>query len=359
MEDTQKDASVVLGEKMLKEIQDGHPYEALQLAESYVARKKKTLGRNKTSALVFHGCSILIQSKANSDAGSLLSWFIEDGAGDDYYFTVNDTSVGDQDNYCDLQRLIDLLRGLSPEDSYPIVEKIYGPVHKLIVKKNLEKSSKRIVDKLQLLEGICIDTFEANRNWYSAYKAIVRIGDMPRAARILNSWALEGYTSEHPLFFARAVMMLLSEGHIQKANGLLQEAEKYVVETPDIPGAENAQSASLAIWHVAKILAELASMEPKLRVDKVKIFGIITSKYQSLILRVDPKLTLLYDKIGQNAFGIRSANADQPNPMAAMLQGMFASGAPPTAPAPAASKAKAKAKAKAKIAAGGAGPIAP
>lgn len=341
MDESQKDPVVVLKEKMVKEIEGGHPYEALQLAESYVARKKKILGRSKTSSLVFSGCTTLLENSANADAGTLLAWFIEDGAGDDYFFKFGDDSQGSEESYCDVQRLNDLLGGLSPADAYPVVEKVYGPIHKAIVKKNLDKGSRSLVRKLEILENLCIDIFEATKNWFSAYKAIVRMGDMSRAARVLNSWAQEGYPSEHPLFFARGIFQLLSDGHLAKANQLLRESQAFVVEDLTTNPADSIQSGSLAVWHVATILAELSVMEERARVDKVKIFNIITSKYTGLILKIDPKIVLLFEKIGQNAFGVRPPNADAPNPMAAMLQGMFSGGAPALPPAPA-SKGKGK-----------------
>lgn len=363
MEETIKDAFSQLQGKMRKEIDQGHPYEALQLAESYVARKKKTFGRSVTSALVFHGCQILIDSKASADAGTLLMWFIEDGAGDDYYFRFEENDLSG-DVYCDVQRLIDLLSKLSPTDAFPMVDKIYGPLHKAAVKKNVSKSSSTLTERLNRLELNLIDIFEATNNWYSAYKAIVRLGDMNRAARLLNSWARDGYASEQPLFFGRACLQLLSEGHIQKAQDLITASEPYIVENvgTNAPEGANIQDAALAVWHLSKILTGLAVLEPRPRVDKPKIFGIITTKYSHTLLRLDPKLTLLFEKIGQHAFGIRPAGADQPNPMAAMFQSMFANPPPAPAAAPAISNSsssssksgsRSKSKSKAKTAPGG------
>src|SRR5688572_15382422 len=70
-----------LEEKMLAELQSGHPYEALQYVQSFVARKKKLVGQNVTSALVFRGVKLMVDNNASSSAGTLLCWFIEEGAG--------------------------------------------------------------------------------------------------------------------------------------------------------------------------------------------------------------------------------------------------------------------------------------
>jgi len=49
------DPQIQLEEKMVKELADERPYEAQQYVQTFVARKAKTLGRSKTSSLVFHG----------------------------------------------------------------------------------------------------------------------------------------------------------------------------------------------------------------------------------------------------------------------------------------------------------------
>lgn len=329
----EKDPFDQLKEKMVNELQGGHPYEAFQLAMSVVARKKKQIGRSTTSALVFHACGILLDNNASSEAGSLLSWFIEDGAGDDYYFKLEENLTAE--NYCDSQRLITLLGGYSHEVTFPMVEKIYGPIHKLAIKKRVSASSP-LGQRLHQLELTWISCFEANKSWHSAYKALVRINEISRAAGILNSWAQEGFASEQPLYFARAILTLLSEGHITKSEELVRSAAAFVVDREDISPADP-QAAYLAVYHFAIILSNLSAMEPKPRVDKVKIFGIITTKYAPLIQRVDPKLILLFEKIGQNAFGLKSAK-ETTNPMAALFQNMMAGA---TAPKPAAGKKKA------------------
>jgi hypothetical protein len=318
----ERDPFELLEEKISAEVQGGHPYEAFQLAMSFVARKRKTFGKSKTSALVFHACKILLQHNASSDAVSLLAWFIEDGAGEDYFFKLEEGDLSG-DNYCDSQRLIELLASFPYTTTFQLVEKIYGPIHKLALKKRVGKSGS-LADRLHTLELTWINIFEANKSWHVAYKALVRIGDMDRAARVLNSWAQEGYTSEHPLFFARAVLQLLSDGQLAKAEELIKKSAAYVNDSDDVAPTDP-RAAYLALYHFSVILSNLASMEPKPRVDKLKIYGLLTSRYSALIQKIDPKLILLFEKIGQNAFGLKPA--EQTNPMAAIFQNMMAAGA--------------------------------
>jgi hypothetical protein len=319
----ERDPFELLEEKIVSEVQGGHPYEAFQLAMSFVARKRKTFGKSKTSALVFHACKILLQHNASSEAGSLLAWFIEDGAGDDFYFKLEEHELTGN-NYCDSQRLIELLASFPYTATFHLVEKIYGPIHKLALKKRISKTGS-LAERLNALELTWINIFEANKSWPIAYRALVRVGDMDRAARVLNSWALEGYSGEHALFFARAVLQLLADGHLARSEELIKKATAYIADSDDIAPTDP-RSAYLALWHFAVILSNLASMEPRPKVDKVKIYGLLCGRYSNLIQRIDPKLILLFEKIGQNAFGLKPA-VEQTNPMAAIFQNMMAAGA--------------------------------
>jgi len=88
---TMTDLRAQLAEKVVAEVNNGHSYEALQLMQSFIARKKKLLGRKETSAMVFYGAGLLVDNGAPADAGTLLVWFIEDGAGDDFNFHMEET----------------------------------------------------------------------------------------------------------------------------------------------------------------------------------------------------------------------------------------------------------------------------
>jgi hypothetical protein len=309
----------LLEEKMLPEVENQHPYEALQLAQSFIARKKKTIGRDETTALVFHGANILVKGGASADAGSLISWYIEDGAGDDYYFRIPE----------DIDNLIEMFNSLSSDKSHPILQKVYGPFHKLA----LRSETSLIIRKLNELENKWIEIFVAEKDWNIAVKALIRIGNDIKAANVLDCWAKDqGFLSEYPLYFARSILHLLSDGHLERANSLLQASTKYVnpldeadATATDLSPAQSALAPSLAIWHLAVILTELAIIEPKARVDKNKIFILLIERYNGIINRVDPKLLPIVEKIGQVYFGINNSESIQ-NPMAAMLQNMMSAG---------------------------------
>jgi len=321
----------LLEEKMVAEIENGHPYEALQLAQSLIARKKKTLGRDVTASLVGHGAAVLLKGKAPADAGTLIAWYIEDGAGDDYYFRLQE----------DLSIISDLFNEAQPKDIHPLLQKIYGPLHKLIAKSSNAKTV--TATKLQELEQKFIDIFVVQKDWNVAVRALLRIDQIPRVAQILDLWAKdEGYTSEYSLFFARVVLQLLSDTQLAKANALLQASYPYLNPLDKAPEgdisedkAAIATANSLAVWHLTIILTELAGAEAKPRVDKNKIFLILLERYTHIIQKLDPKLLYSLDKIGQSYFGL-NAGDNQVNPMAAMFQNMMAGGgaAPAAASAP-------------------------
>ena len=288
-----EDLTAQLKDKILAEIAAGHSYEALNYAQSFVARKRKHLGRNATSALVYYGARLLVDNGAASDSGTLLAWYIEDGAGDDFVFHLEDRAIVDKDIYCDVQRISDLLNGLTLEQTAPIVTKIHGPVHKAILNKKKIKKNGPLSKRLEAFEKKCADTFEATKDWLSAYKAVLRLeaSDMARAANILDKWSSEGYATEKPLFFARAVLQLLSDGKLAKASEFLAVSAKFV------EGGEQSNTAAIAVWNLATILTNLAVLPPRPRVDPTKIFSIIAQLYFPLLSKIDPKLIDLLEKV--------------------------------------------------------------
>ena len=313
-----------LKEKVLLEITNGYSYEALQYIQSFIARKKKIVGRKETSAMVFFGAKLLIDNDAAPDAGTLLAWFIEDGAGDDFLFVLEDRELNDTDIYCDTQKLTEVLQALPSAKSSSIVTKVYGPIHKAILsKKNIQKDGS-LSKRLNRLEEIFASIFEEKKDWLSAYKSVLRLEntDAGRAARILDSWSKEGYPTERPLFFARAVLQLLSEGKIPLASALITASEKFI-HVPEASSPELA--AAIGIWNFATILTGLATLPSKPRVDPPKIFGIVAQIYYPLLVKTDQKLSELLDKIGLVVFGLSRPGADAPNPMS-LLSSMFGGG---------------------------------
>lgn len=315
-----EDMKLAIGKRMTEEIEANHPYEASQLAISFIARKRKILGHNGCSLLVFHGCGILISKGASADAGTLLEWYIEDGAGDEYKFHIEEKELNNK-NYCDLQRLSDLTSKLAPEVASPCVEKIYGPIHLALIKKNYTKGSS-LRKRVKSLELGWLTMFQATKNWYSAYKSAVRLDDMKTAANILNLWSLEGYLTEKPLFFARASLQLLADGKVMESATLITNSTQFL---EDFDNETENLSSAYAVWHMVIILTNLAKMESKPRVDKQKIFGIITQRYDAILVSIDNKLSQLLEKVGARCYGIKPAGASGPGAMS-FLQNMFGNG---------------------------------
>ena len=311
-----------LKEKVLAEIGAGHSYEALQYVQSFVARKKKHLGRKETSAMVFYGARLLIDNGAPADAGTLLQWFIEDGAGDDFNFHMEaQKALTEADAYCDLQRISDLLNGVPSTQSSLIVSKIYGPVHKAVLSVKVKKNN-QLWKRLDSLEQTFSTVFEETKDWLSAYKSVLRLqtSDITRAASILDKWSNEGFPIEKPLFFGRAILQLLADNNVPKATEMLAASKKYIeainVNTVDV-------SATMAVYNLSTIVTELVTMPERPRVDPQKIFTIVANLYVPLITKIDPKLIESLEKVGVAYFGLRKSE-EAPNPMAAMMQSMFA-----------------------------------
>jgi hypothetical protein len=316
------DLRAQLAEKVVAEVNNGHSYEALQLMQSFIARKKKLLGRKETSAMVFYGAGLLVDNGAPADAGTLLEWFIEDGAGDDFNFHMEETRpLTDADAYCDMQRIADLLNGMPAAKSSPIVTKIYGPVHKAVLSAKIKKTSP-LMKRLDVLEQTFSNVFEETKDWLSAYKSVQRLqtSDVPRAAAILDKWSADGFPTEKPLFFGRAILQFLSEGKLPKATEMMQESTKYIeglaVNAADV-------GAAMAVYNLSTILTQLCNLPERPRVNPPHIFQLIANLYLPLLQKVDAKLIDLLEKIGVTLFGMRKTE-EAPNPMAAMMQSMLA-----------------------------------
>lgn len=321
--------------KMGADLKENHPYEALQYVQSFVARKKKGLGQANTSAVVFHGASQLIASNASSSAGTLLRWFIEDGAGLDYHFAL------DGPNYSDVQRVLDLLTPLSAEQAFPVVSLIYDPLHLLVAKSKAKRSS-ALTTRLNQFEELSAKINLESGAFFPAFKSYLRLNKMAEAANTLNEWSKKGYASEKALFFARAILYLLSENKVTAASELLEISKAHVEDNSGTEGVAagnggGPESAPLAVWHVATILTELAVAPPMPRVDKTKLFGLIYGRYGPFLVQYDTKLLEFLTKTGEQVFGFSlqtqqqaRSNAQappqaQPNPMA-MLQGLLGNG---------------------------------
>lgn len=319
---TSTDPLEQLEAKLLPELNSGHQYEALQYIQSYVARKKKSVGQNMTSQMVYRGAKLLILNGASLEAGTLLVWFIENGAGVDYLFNMEKGDVT-ADNYCDIQRLQQLIDEVTVDQGAQFVEKVYGPLHILAAKKNVDVSSP-LGQRLLKLEETFANVFEGSKRWNNAYKSVARLGDSVRMANILDMWSNDGYRTEQPLFFARAVFQLLADKKVDLAAELVTKSSNFIHDNIGDADSDRNMSSSLAVWHLAVILSELASLPPMARVDKTKLFGLLMKLYVPILTDVDVKLVEILDKAGSNVFQFVSA-APQPlaaNPMQ-FIKSMF------------------------------------
>lgn len=339
-----------LEEKVNHELENKLAYEALQYVQSFVARKKKTMGQKGTSQAVFLGAKLLLQNAKSALAagevplisgtpwpqtlaetvGTLLKWFIEDGAGSEYIFHLYSEQVN-KEHYCDIHNLLDLFNSLETELAGPIVNIIFNPLHVLLAKSKIKKPSP-LAQRMNKLEIYFASVLLSSKHFLSAFKAYVRLHNDEKVAEVLNTWAKEGYKQEKPLFFARGLLQLLLDNKVEFANDVLRNSTQYVEDNIGLgktPGGP--QSPALAAWHVATILTELANFPANLpRVDKTKLFGLLFRRYAPLFAQLDVKLLELFSKVGEQVFRFRPEGAPepQPNPMAAMLQNLLG-GAPP------------------------------
>lgn len=316
------DLNEQLRKSMQREVDAGLPYEASQLAISFVARKRKNLAPIVVSNLVFAGATLLIDSGYPSDAGTLVKWFIEDKAIEGNSFHVEDNEISNG-KYCDIKHITDLFN--DTKVSLPLLaEKIYAPIHKAIHKVNV-KVDTPLHKRLELLELKFALAFESNKSWYLAYKCYLRLNDSDNAARVLSNWANDGYATEYPIFFGRAVLELLAAGYVDKASRLVVQGKTYVADK-NISTENPANGVPLAIWHVAMILTELAAAEARPRVDKARIYNVLLDRYKLILSQYDMKLYSIMQKVGETLFEVYDSQRDTASNPMAFLQSMFASG---------------------------------
>ena len=317
------DPEMFLTKKIISDIETGNSYDALQYVQSFIARKKKSLGPSETSRLIFSATRIMFQNNASLNAAALLEWFLKGGAGVDNLFSIR-TDKCDRD-FCDLERLIELLSSFSSECIGCIVERVYIPVFKLADKNQDSKQLK----KLKEFEEICANAFEASRLWANATKSVLRLGYIERGVRCIDAWAREGFKMEYPLFFARAALQLLLEGQYPRAADLVSYATPLIsrYNAEHNPTDEGPYAAS---WHLAVILVDLASpflssSQSRKSIDKAQIFTFLYNNYEPILASVDPKLILQIKKIGEVVFGIRTQQTGF-NPMALLSNMMGGAG---------------------------------
>jgi hypothetical protein len=207
---------------------------------------------------------------------------------------------------------------------------IYDPYHQSILKSNLtigKNLNSSLSKRTLIFDQKCADIFENTSQWRLCYRVCIRLNLISRAADILDKWSNSPgcYTNEKPIFFARSILTLLSDNKITQAiqminssKNILKNIDNSNKDTPPI-GEEN--STQLGAWHLSIILGELAAMPNAPRVDKKKLFTVLTTLYADLLDKIDSKLIDLLEKVGINVFdlGKKKAQADPMNMFQAMM----------------------------------------
>jgi hypothetical protein len=301
--------------KVDSEIQRGQAYEGLQYVQSLIARKKKLMSGDTASLLVFKGCEMLAKGNKAGYAGTLLEWFMNGGAGEDKSFHIQE-----KDGYSDVVRLTDLLKKLPHSDG----EEIIAPIYQMIEPKvyNMDKFSDKDKTAVQAMRRAWVDAFEAGKNWFAGFTSSIALGDTVRAVSICDKWAKTGYKTEYPLFFARASLYLFADyGTSRTAIGFVKDSTSFV-ETKAKEG--HSSPLTIACWHAAVMLSDLASTPPNTNLDKAGIFTYISEQYRDKLAEGDPKLVSMLDRIGSKLFGVKpkvDPNAFNPMGMLSSMMG--------------------------------------
>ena len=237
------------------DIGEGQPQQALAYTQSFVVRKRSSVGRKGTSELVFSAALVFADLLCVTEAGSLLAWFIEDGAGEGYSFFMEkhgDSSV--LFSYCDIQHIYDLLDDIPEETKYPIISKIYQPLQLAIAQKKLtvyvQTGNGPLFVRLNLLEQRFTMVFEENKDWLHAFISSLRWHepDLTRVSLIVQRWA--EHIHNKPLVFGKAVLQLLSMKDTKATTMLLKNCALYVEKA--------SLSSSFVVLDVASRLNDLA-----------------------------------------------------------------------------------------------------
>jgi hypothetical protein len=332
-----------LSTKVKQELDQQNIYEALQYVQSFIARKKKIMGSEGVSSAVFTGAKLLLQASSidpsvrGNVTGSLLKWFIEEGAGADHPFRLLDTNGNAP---CDTANLLELVHGLNDVSAGTLVSIIYNPIHLLLTRRKI-KAKSSLEKRVKKLETFFANAFLNSKQFLAAFKSFSRLEEAQGIVETLKRWSAEGYTSEVPLFFGRALLALLADGKLSLATAVLQLSAPLIPD--NIGGAlgpskgGGALSSSLAVYHVSVILTDLAGLPPHDRVNKPRLFVLLFNRYGPLIQQLDLKLFEALVRTGELLFNFespeRAQQAQAPSGPFAMLQQMMRGGmSPPPAP---------------------------
>ena len=303
-------------------------YGALQYLQSFVARKKKAIGIDYTSQAIFHGCALLIKRGNAEDAGHALSWYFD--AADLFHLSGHDGNK--KGEHCDAERLLELLNKFSSKQVVECVSVLYDPFHAAVLKSGMTtgRSANSVVSaRMHTFDEKCADIFEETETFRSAYRVCIRLALVPRAASILDKWSSQPgvLLHEKALFFARAIYTLLSEKKLSLALQMVT-ASKAILGPVDNISTENVRpgesdSGYLACWHLSVILTELAELPAAPRINKVKLFDVLSALYVGILELCDKSLLSLHEKVGKEYFMAPDSKkvADPMNMIQALLTG--------------------------------------
>jgi len=303
-------------------------YGALQYLQSFVARKKKAIGVDATSQAIFHGCALLIARGDSEDAGHALSWYVDS----EDLFHVSGHNGNKNGNHCDVERLLALLDKFSSKQMIGCVSVLYDPFHAAVLKSGMttgKNADSAVSKRMHTFDNKCANIFEDTESYRSAYRVCIRLSLVPRAAAILDKWSnLPGvFLHEKALFFARAIYTLLSEKKLPLALQMVA-ASKTILSPLDNIAADDVRpggndSGYLACWHLSIILTELADAAPGPRINKIKLFEVLSTLYYGILDLCDKNLVALHEKVGKEYFTAADSKkaADPMNMLQALLSG--------------------------------------
>ena len=267
--------------------------DATMYAKSFLARKKITLGSKGVSTLAFKFSSFLSDHSAGAPAaGTFLEWFIDEGS---FHVETKHAKESVLFKWCDLETTTTLLEEMPVDRRQSIVAKIYSPLHKSLAKRRITTPQQQqtinssLHERLDKLEQTFANLFEESEDWLHAFEAVLRfkVPDIARAARILDKLSDES-KSEKPLFFGRAVLKLMAQGHADKAATMLGASAAYVDRT-------TASGSSLAVLALAAALTPLAGAvaaapEQRPSAQQQEAFVALATPARAMLQRVDLKL---------------------------------------------------------------------
>jgi hypothetical protein len=280
-----------LEEKLSQALREGRSYDAMQYAQSFLARKRAGSVLAGPAALTH--CLFAVRRFLSlgfpSEGGELLRWAIANK-----YFEEG----------LDVEHIADALAQLAGVLSEAKAEAA-GQLAKTAARDLLEVMDRHgrssteaalLRNPVHALRSVLAETLGSIESWHLAVDVLYLGDDMAALSRALLGLASQGGRCELPLFFARAVLQLLSNGRVEAADSLLAEGA-HIIEARE----SNRNSMTIAVWHFVVMLVDLIvrgkSLPPK---ERQNIYRLLSEKYQSIVQDVDSKLVDLAGDIAQD-----------------------------------------------------------